>query len=138
VITPLSIAAQFILLSTTRPTVSSFFKHVLFNYHDHIETTELYMQDNSPWIGKTIADLRLERLFRASVIGIRHRNGKFMYAPQGNYEIKEHEVLIIVTPMANSDELRTTAHGNENKRPDTLRRPSVIQTTIRRNPMLDN
>ncbi|MEM6527548.1 MAG: NAD-binding protein [Chloroflexota bacterium] len=137
VISPYSIAAQFILLSTTRPTVSNFFKHVLFNYHEHIETTELYMQDDAAWIGRKIHDLRLERLYRASVIGVRQTSGKFVYAPQGHYEIKAHEVLIIVTPMANSDEIRMTAHGSATKRPDTLRSASVIQTTVRRNPLLD-
>ncbi|MEO0562339.1 MAG: TrkA C-terminal domain-containing protein, partial [Chloroflexota bacterium] len=120
-----------------RPIVSQFFQHVLYNTHVELETTELYMQDNSPWIGKTIADLRLVRLFRAHVIGIRQPSGKFVYAPNEDYEIKEHEVLLIVTPMVHSDELRTTAHGSATKRPDTLRRTSVISTTVRRNPLLD-
>lgn len=137
VINPDGIAAQFVLLSTTRPSVSRFFQYVLYNEEDEVETTELYMQDNSPWVGKKLADLRLERLFRAHVIGVRHANGSFEYAPNENYEIRYHEVLIVVTPMMYADELRLSAHGNATKRPDTLRRPSVITTTIRRNPLLD-
>lgn len=137
VISPFNIAAQYVLLATTRPTVSAFFHYVVYNPEQGIETTELYMQDNSPWIGKTLSELRLERLFRAHVIGVRRANGRFEYAPSGNYEINAHEVLVIVTPMDHADQLRLSAHGSETKRPDTLRNPSVIKTEIRRNPLLD-
>ena len=135
VMNPSSIAAQFVLLTTTRPLVSQFFQHVLYNPQVGIETTEIYMEDSGVWIGKTIADLRLGRLFRAHVIGVRHTNGTFEYAPSDNYEIKEHEVLIIVTPMVCADELRITAHGSATKRPETLRRSNVITTTVRDNPL---
>lgn len=135
VIQPFSIAAQFVLLSTTRPTVSDYFQHVLFNWDDEIETTELYMQDNSPWIGSSIADLHLERQFRAHVIGVRHTDGHFTYAPKNSYEIKQYEVLVVVTPMTYSDDLRLTAHGSDTKRPDTLRQTNTIETVIRQNPL---
>lgn len=125
VASPFRIGAQFVLLATTRPAVSDFFQYVLFNYQAGIETTELYMQDDSPWIGSTIADLRLERLFRAGVIGVRLANGQYLYAPPAEHVIGEHEVLIVVTPMVHSDELRLTAHGSASKRPHTLRRAAI-------------
>ncbi len=134
VVSPLHIAAQFVLLSTTRPSVSAFFRYVLYNHQVQLETTELYMQDDSPWIGSTIGDLRLDRLFRAGVIGVRKATGEFVYAPPRDYEIGRHEVLIIVTPMVHSDELRLTAHGSQSKRPNTLRNTSVMETTLRENP----
>ncbi len=137
VISPYNIAAQVILLATTRPIVSGFFTYVLYNEDAGIETTELYMQDNSSWIGKTIGDLRLERLFRAHVIAIRQPDGKFTYTPPSERAIKAHEVLIIVTPMVHADELRLAAHGDEAKRPDTLRRTDVITTIVGRNPLLE-
>jgi len=129
VVSPFNIAARFVLLATTRPAVSDFMNYVLFNPQSGLETTELYMQDNSPWIGKTIGELLLERIFRAGVIGIRQANGKYIYAPPESYAIGEHEVLIITTPMVNSDELRLIAHGTDSKRPDTLRRKSMLTTT---------
>ena len=125
VINPFSIAAQFVLLSTTRPLVSQFFKHVLYNPESGLETTEIYMEDSCVWIGKTIADLHLDHLFQAHVLGVRHPNGTFEYAPPNDYQIKNHDVLIIVTPMAHADELRVTAHGNLSKRPETLRRANT-------------
>jgi voltage-gated potassium channel len=121
VVGPFQVAAQFVLLATTRPAVSDFVQYVVFNYSAGIETTELYMQNDSPWIGKTIESLLLDRLFRAGVIGIRQKNGHYFYAPPGDYEIGEQEVLIVVTPMQHSDELRTTAHGSVTKRPVSLR-----------------
>jgi voltage-gated potassium channel len=126
VASPFRIGAQFVLLATTRPAVSDFFQYVLFNYQAGIETTELYMQDDSPWIGNTIEDLRLERLFRAGVIGIQQANGQYVYAPPPTHMIREHEVLIVVTPMVHADELRLTAHGSASKRPHTLRRTGIV------------
>jgi voltage-gated potassium channel len=122
---PFRIGAQFVLLATTRPAVSDFFQYVLYNYQAGIETTELYMQDDSPWIGSKIEDLRLDRLFRAGVIGVRLANGHFVYAPPADYVIRENEVLIVITPMMHSDELRLTAHGSASKRPHTLRRAAI-------------
>jgi voltage-gated potassium channel len=118
---PMATAAQFVLLGTTLPAVSDFLQYVLFNYQAGIETTELYMQDDSPWIGSTIEALRLDRLFHAGVIGIRKDDGRHLYAPPASYEIGEHDVLIVVTPMVHSDELRLTAHGTSTGRPRTLR-----------------
>ncbi|MBZ0275441.1 MAG: NAD-binding protein, partial [Anaerolineae bacterium] len=122
VVSPFQVAGQFVLLATTRPVVNDFLQYVLFNYLVGIETTELYMQDDSPWIGKTLEDLRLEQLFRAGVIGVRLANGHFIYAPPITHVIGQEEVLIVVTPMEHSDELRITASGSATKRPTTLRR----------------
>jgi voltage-gated potassium channel len=121
VLGPFQVAAQFVLLATTRPVVSDFMQYVLFNYHVGIETTELYMQNDSPWIGSSIESLRLDHLFRAGVIGIRQSGGDFIYAPPTSYILQAYDVLIVVTPMEHSDELRTTAHGSATKRPHSLR-----------------
>ncbi len=120
VITPFQIAAQFTLLATTRPAVSDFLQYVVYNYHAQIETTELYMQDDSPWIGSTIAGLKLTK-FKAGVIGVRKEDGHYHYAPTSQFVLKQHDVLIVVTPMMYADELRTLAHGSITRRPSSLR-----------------
>ncbi len=120
VITPFQIAAQFTLLATTRPAVSDFLQYVVYNYHAQIETTELYMQDDSPWIGSTIAELKLTK-FKAGVIGVRKEDGHYHYAPTSQFILKQHDVLIVVTPMIYADELRTLAHGSITRRPNSLR-----------------
>lgn len=122
VVTPFQVAAQFVLLATTRPAVSDFLQYVVYNYQAGIETTELYMQDDSPWIGQSIESLLLDRLFRAGVVGIRLANGQYRFAPPADHIIYPQEVLIVVTPMEHSDELRVTAHGSISKRPLSLRR----------------
>jgi voltage-gated potassium channel len=121
VVTPFQVAAQFVLLATTRPAVSDFVQYVVYNYSVRLETTELYMQDDSPWIGQTLESLLLDRLFRAGVVGIRLADGQYLYAPPADYVLQPHEVLIVVTPMEHSDELRITAHGSVTKRPVSLR-----------------
>ena len=122
VVSPFRVAAQFVLLSTTRPEIAEYLQHVLYNEITGLETAELYMEDDSPWIGKTIASLGLTVRFRAGVIGIRQANSTdFLYAPPLDYLIQAHEVLIIVTPMAYFDEMRAVAAGHKDKRPTTLR-----------------
>jgi voltage-gated potassium channel len=130
VLSPFRIAAQFVLLSTTRPVLSDFMQTVIFNQQLGVETTELYMQDNSPWIGKTIGQLLLWRIFRAGVLAVRHADGQFVYAPPESTIIGPHQVLIVTTPMSNADELRQIAHGSTNKRPKTLRREDVLKTGL--------
>lgn len=122
VLTPYQVAAQFILLATTRPAISDFLQYVLYNYQAGIETTELYMQDDSPWIGSSIASLGLETSFNAGVIGIRGPDGRYQYAPPVNHVLQPHEVMIVVTPMKFSDTLREQAHGSLARRPVSLRR----------------
>ena len=122
VVSPFHVAAQFVLLSTTRPEIAHFLQHVLYNEITGIETAELYMEDDSPWIGSTIKELALAMRYRAGVIGIRQPNSSsFEYAPPLDHVIQPYEVLIIITPMEYFDEMRSSATGHQNKRPKTLR-----------------
>jgi voltage-gated potassium channel len=122
VVSPFHVAASFMLLATTAPDISDFIRYVLFNYQAGIETTELYMETDSPWIGRTIGSLNLQAQFKAGVIGIRMaQKTNFIYAPDEHYVIEPNEVLVIITPMKYADKLRDLAHGNESKRPTTLR-----------------
>jgi len=87
------------------------------------------MESDATWIGQSLASLRLDKRFDAGVIGIRLADREtFIYAPEGSHVIKPFEVLIIVTPMSQSDALRIDAHGTEGKRPQTLRQIKVMQT----------
>lgn len=121
VINPLGIAAQFVLLATTRPVVSDFMQYVLFNRITGLETTELYTQHDSPWIGQTIKELQLWERYKAGTLAIRLENGNFVYSPPASFEIGARQIIIITVPMVHSDSLRNEAHGSETKRPKTLR-----------------
>jgi len=122
VVSPFSVAAQFVLLSTTRPEIADFLQHVLYNEITGLETAELYMEDDSPWIGKTITELSLSMRYRAGVIGIRRANRReFLYTPPPDHRVQAQEVLIVITPMEYFDEMRADATGHKDKRPATLR-----------------
>jgi len=122
VLSPFQVAAQFVLLATTRPAISDFLQHVVYNYAAQIETTELYMQHDSPWIGRTIESLTLKAKYNADVISVRDADGRYTYAPPPDHCLAPDEVLIVVTPMSASDALREQAHGSITKRPLSLRR----------------
>lgn len=122
VVSPFHVAAQFVLLSTTRPEIAHFLQHVLYNEITGLETAELYMEDDSPWIGKTIRELALSMRYHAGVIGIRRANRRdFLYAPPPEHQVQAQEVLIVITPMEYFDEMRANATGDKDKRPATLR-----------------
>lgn len=122
VVSPFHVAAQYILLTTMRPEIAAFVDYVLYNYVTGLETTEIYMEDDSLWIGRQISELRLRKQYNAGVIGVRQADRKsFVYAPPNTYVIRAHEVLIIVTPMQHSDEIRDSAHGGTTRAPSTLR-----------------
>ena len=123
VVSPFRVAAQFVLLSTTRPEIAEFLQHVLYNEITGLETAELYMEDDSPWIGKTIVSLSSNHSFprRRHWHQQKGHSTEFLYAPPLDYVIKPHEVLIIVTPMAYFDEMRAAATAHKDKRPTTLR-----------------
>lgn len=128
VVSPFHVAARFVLLTTTRPELSGFMSAILYNYQTGLETTEIYMEEDSVWIGKTISELRLGKTYDAGVIGIRQPDHKtFLYAPSTDYVIRPHEVLIIVTPMKYADTLRDDAHGGTVRAPTTLR-SKVLQS----------
>lgn len=106
IIGPLQTAARFLLLATIRPAVSDFLQHVVYNYREGIETTELPIKTGSQWIGKSLKDLQLREQFQAGVVGIRNTGGAFSYAPPDDYTISGDEVLIVITPMQHADTLR--------------------------------
>ena len=122
VVSPFHVAAQFVLLSTTRPEIADFLQHVLYNEITGLETAEFYMEDDSPWIGRKIRDLRLTIRYQAGVVGIRQsKSAGFIYTPSADHIIQAHEVLIVITPMRYFDELRAQATGDKDRRPATLR-----------------
>lgn len=130
VVSPFHIAARFMLLATTTPDISDFIRHVMFNHISGLETTELYMETDSPWIGRTIASLTLDTLFEAHVVSIWHADRhNFAYAPPGDTVIEANEVLIVITPMQHADVLRDLAHASDSKRPTTLR-TRVVESAV--------
>jgi voltage-gated potassium channel len=122
VVSPFHVAARFVILETTQPAISGFLDSVLYNYITGLETTEIYVEDDSVWIGKTIAEIDLYELYQAGIIGIRRGSQQsYVYAPEPDEIVMAHDVLIIVTPMQQSDTLRNAAHGGTIRRPTTLR-----------------
>lgn len=130
VLSPFHVAGQFVLLSTTRPEITEFIQHMVYNEATRMETAEFYMEDDSPWIGKSIGSLLLKARYNAGVIGIRQADGSsFVYVPPMKRVIQPNEVLIVITPMDYFDEMRAEAAGGINKRPATLRTKTDLQAS---------
>ncbi|MBN1963133.1 MAG: NAD-binding protein [Anaerolineae bacterium] len=116
---PLRVAAEFILLSTMRPIVTDFFQHVVFNRETGIETTELVVRHDSPFIDQPLHATDLATAYDAHVIGIRSADGRFTYAPAPDRVLRARDVLIVVLPMRHSDDLRARWHGTASGRLST-------------------
>ena len=122
VVSPFHVAAQSVLLATTRPEIGEFLHHITYNESSQLETAELYMEGDSPWIGRSIRELELQERYQAGVIGIRQANSaRYVYAPPQDTVIQPYEVIIVITPMRYFDAMRAAATGDEHKRPATLR-----------------
>ena len=137
VVSPFHVAAQFVLLSTTRPEIAEFLQHVLYNEQTQLETAEFYMEDDSPWIGKTLRQLSLADRYQAGVIGIRRaKSAQYVYAPPLDHTVRSYEVLIVITPMRFFDKMREEASGHINRRPATLRLQFDAKASSRSRDML--
>lgn len=131
VISPYRIAAQFMLLATTRPVVSDFITYVLYNRLTHLETSELYIDDTSPWVGRQIGDLDLQTKYEGRVIGARLTDDTFVYAPPPQFRVEAGHVMLIVTTMERFDSLREDAYGSANRRPKSFRTAKPASATYR-------
>lgn len=121
VISPSQIAAQFLLLATTRPVVSDFMNYVLYNRSTGLETTELYIEEDSPWVGRSIEALDIGRDYNARIIGVRMPDNGLVYSPAESHLIQPGQVVVAITTMDKSDALREYAYGAAHRRPQTLR-----------------
>lgn len=121
VINPSRVAAQFLLLATTRPVVSDFMSYVLYNRFTGLETTELYIESDSPWAGRSISSLEVSKNYDARIIGIRLPSTEIIYTPVESHIIESGQVVIAITTMQKSDALRAFAYGAAHRRPQTLR-----------------
>lgn len=129
-VSPFHVAAQFVLAATMRPALKDFMEYITFNYETGLETLDIFMEDSSPWIGETIESLQLDNLFKARVISIRLDDQKtYILAPSSDYIIKPHEVLIVVAPMSNFDNLHLSSYGSVIKQPITLRDTGILRST---------
>ncbi len=104
-------AARFLNNATLRPAVSEFFSTILFTHNSAITTIPLDLAEDSPWIGQNLRGLELYQQYEAGVIGIRHNDGIYQYAPDENHILREHEVLITVVPARNAAHLRTACRA---------------------------
>ena len=98
VLAPYEVASQFLNSATLRPAVNDFFNSILFDQKTHHQITQLELEDDSPWIGKRISDLKLREKYDAGVIGIRLETGDFVHAPGSNRILREDEIILGVAP----------------------------------------
>jgi len=124
VVNPYYVAAQFILTATTRPTLRQFIVHTLFNPQTGLETNEIYVEPDSPWVGQSLAELRLRERFEVGVIGVHQADQVgFVYAPPDDYRVQSQDVLIVIVPMSQMEALRAEAYAHSSgSRPSRLRR----------------
>jgi len=97
VIPPYEVAAQFLNSVTFRPVVSEFFSSLLFdNPANSAHIIQVFMYDDSPWIGRSLGEVGLREKYGAAAIGARRDDGTFEYVPGDDYVLLEEVVLIVV------------------------------------------
>jgi voltage-gated potassium channel len=96
VITPMLIGAQRVVNVLTRPYVVDFVE--LAAKGVEIEMDELEVTASSPLCGQTLRTSKLRRKTQAMVVAIRHAEGRTVYSPDPDEEIRQGDILVLLRP----------------------------------------
>ena len=97
VISP-NISSGFQIASTMLdPAVGEFWERMLYGKNDDqlVRFSDLPLNENSPWIGQTVASLKQQT--SQLVVAIK-RDNDYLYAPDGEETLKSDDVLIVLGP----------------------------------------
>ncbi|MBO8160181.1 MAG: potassium channel protein [Thermosipho sp. (in: Bacteria)] len=92
---------------TIKPHAVNFLDIVAFGKQSY-RIEEIFVEDNSPLTGKTIAELNLAKNYQIMVLGI-NRNGEIYFAPTGDSMIQANDKLIILGDKEHIEKFREFA-----------------------------
>ena len=115
IIPPFDVAAQFLNNATLRPAVNDFFNGILFDYATDYNIMQLYVDEGSPWIDKTLGELDFRKRFDAGVIAIHQEDGRFNYVPSAVTVLREGETLIAICAIEHIQEIELESRNGEER-----------------------
>jgi voltage-gated potassium channel len=111
VISPYVIGGMRIAQAVTRPTVADFIDQYTVSSHTDFQIEEITVRDRSRLIDRTLAELRLPQELNLTLVAIRDSQGKFTPMPSGDHVLSAGQIMVVVGPRTQLDELERLSNG---------------------------
>lgn len=79
-----------------RPCVVGFLDLMLRDQVKSMRVDEISVRADSPWVGKTLQEIKLHSHFDLLALGLRKPSGEMKYNPQGDAELSAGDVLVVM------------------------------------------
>ena len=117
VVSPQHIGGLRLASELIRPTVVNFLDTMLRDQDKNLRIDEVIVPSDSPYVGATIRDLRLEEIPGVLILAVRYGNGDWVYNPDRSSELHAGETLIFLGSPADTRALRDLIGGSAPKPP---------------------
>ena len=94
-----------------RPTVVNFLDTMLRDENRNLRIDEVIVPSDSPHVGGTIRDMRLDTVPGALLLAVRYGSGSWVYNPARTDEVRAGETLIFLGSPDDSRALRELVTG---------------------------
>ncbi|MEA3512793.1 MAG: NAD-binding protein [Campylobacterota bacterium] len=96
VVAPPELMAKRVSAMAIRPDMENVLEEFLYKKDTPIDMEEIYVEDQSWFLGKKIQDAHLRDRLKVSIIGITLANGKFVQTPKGSTKVTKGCKLLVV------------------------------------------
>jgi voltage-gated potassium channel len=111
VISPYFISGIRMAALVMRPVASDFLDLVTHSGQVDFSLYELAIPENSPLVGKSIAQADVRGTTGALILAIRRSNGAFDLQPRADSVIEKNDVLVVIGTQEQFDSLENAVHG---------------------------
>jgi voltage-gated potassium channel len=100
VVAPPELMAKRVSAMAIRPEMENVLEEFLYKKDTPIDMEEIYINDDSWFLDKTIQDAHLRDKIRVSIIGITEISGKFIQTPKGSTRVSKGSKLLVIGDQA--------------------------------------
>lgn len=96
VVAPPALMAKRVSAMAIRPDMENVLEEFLYKKDTPIDMEEIYVDDNSWFLDKSIKDAHLRDFLKVSIVGITLANGKFVQTPKGSTKVRQGCKLLVI------------------------------------------
>ncbi len=96
VVSPYQIGGSRMAQAILRPNVVDFIEIAMGGEHFDLQMEEIFIPDQSPFLGQNLKDAGLRRDTGVIIVGIKKMNGKMVFNPGGTSQLEARDTLIVL------------------------------------------
>ena len=96
VVSPYQIGGSRMAQAILRPNVVDFIEIAMGGEHFDLQMEEIFIPDQSPFLGQNLKDAGLRRDTGVIIVGIKKENGKMVFNPGGTSQLEARDTLIVL------------------------------------------